>query len=242
VSYLQAKGGRAEKKRRTWDLEWPDGEVFSNIVFTGKDADDIPTARHLTLEDSRVRGLAMSLPRVARGQPIPSIVIPGVADEVTGFWSLWGITIRTDDWNQRRILAVFLHYDGRVLMPTARHIWNQLMTASPEIHGHLAGDPARDVFDQVMEVAEKQGKAIYDELAQIHQERLTRERDKGEYAFSARRRAVERIGLPQVRDHQLAILDREEREWRAQLERRAQVIPEMVPFLLIRLDGGSANG
>ena len=241
VSYLQANSGRAEKKRRTWDLEWPDGEVFSNIVFTGKDADDIPTARHLTLEDSRVRGLAMSLPRVAKGQPIPSILIPGVTDEVTGFWSLWGITIHTDDWNQRRILTVFLHDDGRVLVPTARHIWNQLLTVSPEVHGHLAGDPAYDAFDRVKEVAESQGKTIYDELVQIHRERLTRERDKGTYAFAARRRAVERIGLPQVRDHRLAILEREEREWFAQLERRAQIIPEMVPLLLIRLDGGGAN-
>ncbi len=241
VSYLQANSGRAEKKQRTWDLEWPAGEVFSNIVFTGKDADDIPSARHLTLEDSRVRGLAMSLPRVAKGQPIPSIVIPEVAVEVTGFWSLWGLTIHTDDWNQRRILAVFLHDDGRVLMPTARHIWNQLLTVSPRIQGHLAGDPAREAFDRVMEVAEKQGKTSYDELAQIHRERLTRERDKGTYAFAARRKAVERIGLPQVRDHRMAILDQEEREWYAQLERRAQVIPEMVPLLLIRLDGVDAN-
>ena len=251
VSYLQANSGRAEKKRCTWDLEWPDGEVFSNIVFTGKDADDMPTARHLTLEDSRVRGLAMSLPRVAKGQPIPSIVIPGVADEVTGFWSLWEITIHTDlpaeasaktgDWNQRRVIAVFLHDDGRVLMPTARHIWNQLLTVSPGIHGHLAGDLARDAFDRVMEVAEKQGKAIYDELVQIHRERLTRERDKGAYAFAARRRAVERIGLPQVRDHRLARLDREEREWHVQVERRAQIFPEMIPLLLIRLNGGGVN-
>ena len=241
VSYLQANDGRAEKKQHTWELEWPDGVVFSNIVFTVKETDDIPTARHLTLEDSRIRGLVMSLPRVAKGQPIPSIVIPGVADEATGFWSLWGITIHTDDWNQRRILAVFLHDDGRVLMPTARHIWNQLLSVSPGIHGHLAGDPARDAFDRVMKVAEKQGKSIYDELVQIHRERLTRERDKGTYAFAARRRAVERIGLPQVRDHRLAILDREEREWRAQLERRAQIIPEMVSLLLIRLDGGGAN-
>jgi len=241
VSYLQANSGRAEKKRHTWDLEWPDGEVFSNIVFTGKDADDIPTARHLTLENSRVRGLAISLPRVAKGQPIPSIVIPGVADEVTGFWSLWGITIHTDDWNQRRISAVFLHDDGRVLMPTARHIWNQLLTVSPKIQGHLAGDPAHDAFDRVKKVAEKQGKTTYDELVQIHRERLTRERDKGTYAFAARRRSVERIGLPQVQDHRLSILDREEREWFTQLERRSQIIPEMVPLLLIRLDGGVAN-
>ncbi|MDM8522963.1 helicase-related protein [Desulfococcaceae bacterium HSG8] len=242
VSYLQANSGRAEKKQGVWDLEWPDGEIFSNIVFIGKDAEDIPTARHLTLEDSRIRGLAMSLPRVAKGQPIPSVFIPGVADEVTGFWSLWGITIHTDDWNQQRILPVFLHDDGRVLMPSARHIWNQLLTVSPSIHGHLAGDPARNAFDQVMKVAEKQGKAIYDELAQIHRERLTRERDKKAYAFAARRRAVERIGLPQVRDHRLVLLDREEREWHAQLERRTQVIPEMVPLLLIHLERGSADG
>ncbi len=183
----------------------------------------------------------MSLPRLAKGQPIPSIVIPGVADEVTGFWSLWRITIHTDDWNQRQILAVFLHDDGRVLMPTARHIWNQLLTVSPEVHGHLSGNPARDAFGRVIEIAEKQGKTIYDELVQIHGERLTRERDKGTYAFTARRRAVERIGLPQVRGHRLAILDREEREWFAQLERRAQIIPEMVPLLLIRLDGRGAN-
>ena len=225
----------------TWDLEWPDGEAFSNIVFTGKGADDIPTAHHLTLEDSRVRGLTMRLPRVAKGQPIPSIVIPGIADEVMGFWSLWEITIHADDWNQRRILPVFLHDDGRVLMPTARHIWNQLLTVSPGIPGLLTGDFARDAFDRVMEVAEKQGKAIYDELVQIHRERLTRERGKGTYTFAARRRAVERIGLPQVRDHRLAGLDREEREWHVQVEGRAQIFPEMIPLLLIRLNGGGVN-
>ncbi len=105
----------------------------------------------------------------------------------------------------------------------------------------LTGDLARNAFDRVMEVAEKQGRAVYDELTQIHRERLTRESDKGAYAFAARRRAVERIGLPQVRDPRLAILDREEREWHTQLDRGAKVIPEMVPLLLIRLDGGGAN-
>ncbi|MEA3240145.1 MAG: helicase, partial [Pseudomonadota bacterium] len=216
-----------------WRLTWPDG-VVQKGSFT-RHSSLSPHYSKLGLEEPRIRGLAMSLPRVAKGQPIPSILIPGVTDEVTGFWSLWGITIHTDDWNQRRILAVFLHDDDRVLMPTARHIWNQLLTVSPKIQGHLVGDPAYDAFDRVEEVAESQGKTIYDELAQTHGERLTRERDKGAYAFAARRRAVERIGLPQVRDHRLAILEREEREWFGQLERRAQIIPEMVPVMIIRV-------
>ena len=125
--------------------------------------------------------------------------------------------------------------------PDHSHIWNQLLTVSPRIHRLLAGNSAHDAFNRVMEVAEKQGKAIYDEIVQIHQERLTRERDKGAYAFAARRIALERIELPQIRDHRLTILDREDREWRAQLERKAQIIPEMAPLLLIRLDGGCAN-
>ncbi len=41
VSYLQANGGRAEKKRRTWDLEWPDGEVFSAPVKDSVEGVDI---------------------------------------------------------------------------------------------------------------------------------------------------------------------------------------------------------
>ena len=55
VSYLKAHGGKAERKRRTWNLTWPDGEELTGIVFSRKEADQTPTARHLTLEDSRIR-------------------------------------------------------------------------------------------------------------------------------------------------------------------------------------------
>ncbi|HDL86309.1 MAG TPA: helicase, partial [Candidatus Acetothermia bacterium] len=43
VSYLKAHGGKAERKRRTWHLTWPDGEELTGIVFSGKEADQTPT-------------------------------------------------------------------------------------------------------------------------------------------------------------------------------------------------------
>mgnify|MGYP001580590569 CR=1 FL=1 len=76
----------------------------------------------------------------------------------------------------------------------------------------------------------------------MHQDRLTRERDKSEYAFAARRRTVERIGLPAVRYHRLAQLEREEQAWREQINRKAQVSPDLVPLLLLRLEGGTSGG
>jgi len=66
-------------------------------------------------------------------------------------------------------------------------------------------------------------------------QQLDRERDKGEYAFAARRRAIERIGLQQVRDYRVSQLAQKEKAWREQLEQAAEVSPELVPLLLIRI-------
>jgi hypothetical protein len=247
VSYLKAHGGKAERlaaeasaqagKRRTWNLTWPNGEKLSGIVFSGKEADQTPTARLLTLEDSRIRGLAMRLPRFAPGQPISIVTIPGISDEITGLWSLWRIGIATMDWNRHRIMPLFVGDGGKIFTPTARHLWDQLLSATPNVQGHLDMDESREAFDRLAEIAEEHGKFIYDELVQEHRSRLTREKEKGEYAFAARRKIIERVGLPQVRDHRLALLQQEELAWRDELERKARVYPEMVPLLVIRVEG-----
>jgi hypothetical protein len=67
---------------------------------------------------------------------------------------------------------------------------------------------------------------------------MTRERDKANYAFTARRKIVERIGLPQVRNHRLNLLAQEERSFQEQLTHKSHAYPEMVPLLLLRVEGG----
>ncbi|EFK08848.1 helicase C-terminal domain protein [delta proteobacterium NaphS2] len=238
VSYLSAHGGKAERNRRTWNLTWPDGEGINRVVFTGKEAEQTPTAWHLTLEDSRIRGLAMRLPRFAPGQPVSVVTIPEIPEEITGLWSLWRIGIATMDWNRHRIMPLFLADDGKIFTPTARHLWDRLLSVTPSVRGHLAIDDAGNAFDRLSQIAEEHGRSIYDELIQEHRSRLNREREKGEYAFTARRKIVERIGLPQVRDYRLNLLRQEERSWYEELERKAQVYPEMVPLLIIRVEGG----
>jgi len=238
VSYLQAHGGKAERKNGTWDLTWPEGERLTNVVFTRKEAEEKPSSRHLTLEDPKVRGLAMRLPPFAPGQPVPVITLPGLAPEIMGFWSLWRISISTTDGNRRRIMPLFLADNGRVFAPTARHIWDQLLVTEPTILRHLDTETSYQAFERVREAAEREGKNIYDELVQVHRERLAREREKGEYAFAARRKAIERIGLPQVRNHRLRVLEQEEKHFYEQLERRAQILPEIQPVLLLRVEEG----
>ena len=238
VSYLNAHGGKAERKRRTWYLTWPDGETIANVVFSGKEADQSPTARHLTLEDSRIRGLAMRLPRFVPGQPISVVTIPGITNEVTGLWSLWRIGITTMEWNRHRIMPLFIADGGKVFAPTARHLWDKLLGVMPNVRTHLEMDESKEAFDRLAGIAEEQGRTIYDELVQEHRSRLTREREKGEYAFAARRSVIERVGLLQVRDHRLNLLRQEEQTWNEDLKRKAQVYPEMMPLIVIRVEGG----
>jgi superfamily II DNA or RNA helicase len=238
VSYLNAHGGQAERKNQSWNLTWPDGETYENVVFTGKEAERLPAARHLTLEEPKVRGLAMRLPRFAPGQPVPIVSIPGLSEEVQGVWSLWRIAIATMEWNRRRIMPLFLADNGMVYMPTARHVWDQLLAASTQVRSILDAAVSQAAFAKLQNAAEEHGKPIYEALVQEHRVRIAREREKANYAFAARRRTVERIGLPQVRNYRLNLLAQEERSFQEQLDQKAHAYPEMVPLLVIRVEGG----
>ena len=237
VSYLKAHNGQAEKESQSWNLTWPDGETYENVVFTTKEAEKLPAARHLTLEEPKVRGLAMRLPRFAPGQPVPIVSIPGLSDEVRGFWSLWRIAVAAMEWNRRRIMPLFLADNGMVYMPTARHVWDQLLAASIEVRSVVDAAVSRTAFTKLQNAAEEHGKPIYGALVQEHRARIAREREKADYAFAARRKIVERIGLPQVRNYRRAILAREEKVFQEQLDEKAHVYPEMAPLLVIRLEG-----
>ena len=255
VSYLNAHGGQAERKGRTWKLTWPDGETYENVVFSGKEADRLPSARHLTLEEPKVRGLAMLLPRFAPGAPIPIVSIPGLSPEVQGFWSLWQVSVVSHDsrvssrWDgpvtldpgpetrHRRIMPLFLADSAMVYMPTARHVWDQLFAANVQVRAILDTAISQAAFAKLQSAAEEHGKPIYEALVQEHRCRIAREREKADYAFAVRRRNVERIGLPQVRNYRLKLLAQEERNFREQLNQKAHAYPDMVPLLVIRVEG-----
>ena len=51
VSYIEGRGGKAERRRHVWNLVWPTGEVVPEAVFTLHDAEAVPAAEHLTLDD-----------------------------------------------------------------------------------------------------------------------------------------------------------------------------------------------
>lgn len=240
VSHLQSQvnvGGRVERGEVGYDLRWPDGHEVTGVVFSREEA-ELAGAQLITLEDERVRGLISQLPVFAPGQPLPAVVLGGISDKVSGVWSLWRISLQTTHSRQQRALALFVSENGRVLAPTARTVWDKLIALEDEVRPvrpGLVDGAAMAAYEASRKAVEQQGAVVFDELLASHREAICRERKKGTHAFAARRRAIERLGLPQVRIHRLGVLATEEQDWSRELAAREAVLPELSAIVLVRI-------
>ncbi len=237
LNYLESSGGKVEKIDEGWKFQWPDGTKTPSAVFTLADANSHPAAVHLTLEEPLIRGIATRVPRFVPGQPIPCIEVSGVPREIRGYLSLWTVALRCGGWYKERILALFLHDDGRVLSPTARHLWMLLLEHTPHPHRYLKSDESDRVFADLTTTAEDHGRPLYEELLQSNHSRLKRERENKRDAFEGRRRAVKQIQLPAVRQHRLNEIAQDEIIWDSQSQSQDHVHPELVPRLILRVEG-----
>jgi hypothetical protein len=116
-----------------------------------------------------------------------------------------------------------------------------LLEDRPELEqiGTKSGPEVEAVFRRLRTEAERQGEDAFHELHARHQQRLKREREKGQYAFQVRRDALNRIGLLEVRQHRFKRLEEEKRTWADELRKREQVLPELRPIVLLRVEAGN---
>jgi superfamily II DNA or RNA helicase len=249
VGYLNSHGGVAIRKRSWWDLNWPDGQEQRKCVFSTREADRLTDATLLNLENNRVRGLALNLPQVAAGQPLPCVTVSGLPASITGLWGLLEIRLQAGMHQRsqslripmvrRGYVSVFLNEEGKLFLPTARHIWDALQTAEPQVLDTLGHDESAAAYESLQDAAEQAGRGLFDTLQQGHIASVAREEERGLVAFGSRRKAIERVGLPEVRRYRLARCDAEEAEWRNELQSARQIVPEIRPLLLMSITGGA---
>jgi superfamily II DNA or RNA helicase len=234
TSHVKAKGGKVEPKLAGYDLTWPDGTTMRDVCFNGHEAVEWGL-NHLSFRDERVRTLVEDVPVKSPSDDVPTVYMDGLPEGIAGYWGLYQVALRSGGKEQVRAMSLFCNDDGRTLLPTARLIWDKLIEASGQLTvGNV--ETAKGVWERLRAEAERQGLGLFEELRQQHQERLRREREKGEYAFEVRRKAINRIGLPEVRDYRLRRLEQEQREWAADLNAQETVLPELRAVLLLRVE------
>lgn len=251
VGYLNSHGGAASRKRSWWDLNWPDGQEHRKAVFSAREADRLTDATLLNLENSRVRGLALNLPQVAAGQLLPCVTVSGLPASISGLWGLFEIRLQAGMHQKTQLLripmvrrgyvSVFLSEEGKLFLPTARHIWDALQTAEAEVQATLGQDDSITAHERLQIAAEQAGQELFDALQQAHLASVAREEERGIVSFASRRKAIERVGLPEVRQFRLSRCDADESEWRHELQSARQIVPEIRSLLMLRIIKGGAQ-
>lgn len=235
TSGLIGRGGSAVKLGDAWQIKWLNGSESARVCFDARIAEHNPDLEWVTLEDPRARALISELPRYVTGQPIPVVNISGLPDTVTGVWSLWEISLCAEGFNRKKFLPIFINDEGRTFVPTAKRIWDLLLTEAIELNGASNTQDAEHWFDESFTAARVQGERLFAELLTEHLTRLSEERDRAKYAYDARYQAIGRIGLPAVREHRRKRLDSEFQTRMASLADAEVSVPDMNAVMMLRI-------
>jgi superfamily II DNA or RNA helicase len=232
---LAARGGSATKNGKAWRVRWADGSESAQVCFDARTADENPEIEWVTMEDARARAVISELPRFVAGQPLPVIRVTGLPDSVRGIWSLWEISLAAEGLSRKRYLPVFTNEDGRAFVPTAKRVWDLLLTETVEVHAVTGTEEAVKWFESALMAAKSQGERIFTELLDAHRTRLAEDCERANYAFEARQQAIGRIGLPAVREHRRKRLLHEHEAKLAALADAEASVPDLNAVMMVRV-------
>lgn len=239
VNGLPTLGGLARKASEAWQLSWPDGSQSPRSCFEALTAEQNPSFEWITLEDTRARSVISDLPRCVAGQLLPCVGLSGLPPTVQGVWSLWEIRINATStlecFNRRRFLPIFLTSDGRTFAPTARRIWDLLLTENVALESTASSEESTKWFEASLSAAKTQGATVFSELVGAHREWLDTEYERAQHAFEVRGQAIGRLGLPNVREHRRKRLEAEKEARMAALTDAESCMPELNAVILLSI-------
>jgi SNF2 family DNA or RNA helicase len=246
LSWLQLHGGAAQKKDDYWQIIWPDGKKDYPCTFYQNQQKTDTHCVLLSPEDARIRQMLSQGVFFAPTSPIPRIWLKSLPSNIQGLWALCEVQLHIAAIHKtsylripavrRDFFTIFLSNEGTIFLPTAQHIWDVLLSEPPQIHGYIEGHDAEDLWQSTWNALEKSGNDHYQMLIRAHKESMEQEEKRANIAFSARKKAIEALGLPEVRKYRLARLEEEMTQWRREFERAAQAIPEMKPLLIMKIE------
>ena len=234
-NYLDAFGGKYEAELDCLQIQWPGETQKRRYALPTRTGTPPPKTELLRLDHPKVRGILSRLPRYVPGMPIPALRFSSLPSGITGLWSLWEICIVTQDRQHRRMMPLFVHKDGRMLAPTARFLWEQLCLEPWRVADFPSAPLDEKAFAATETLASEQSHDLYLEMRQRHLNQLQLEKDKAEYSFRARRKLLQSIGLPEVREFRLRQLAQEEARHAEGMKRQSQVLPQLTPLLMLNI-------
>lgn len=247
ISYLHANNGTAKKLLDSWDLTWPDGTEYKNAVFTDFSKTQITGQMIMTPEEEHIMEIITNIPEYTPDTPVPMIKIPDLPGDLKGCWGLFEIgftyekeaenleTLRFIPAKKRKYLPVFISEDNIQYRQTAFFIWDCL-TAKFYDSTHLSDvTSSKRIYEKLISEARTIGESVFSDLKDEHMQQIQKEKYRAEIFFSSRKRAIDKIGLPQVRNFRQKELQSGAELWERQIKKAELIIPNLKPLIIIQI-------
>jgi len=224
IGHICNMGGKAEKRLDGWTLTWPDGVKYQAVVFTADESERFPYAKFLSIGDKKVQAALDDLNRHSYNLQIDFLRINGLPETVVGIWSLWRFRISTARKIKTRILPLFVHDNGKVFPSTAKAVWDALITNEFSVEKSTQDT---NIIDRLFPIAEKTFEGIYHEMMELCSSEHKAACDKKEHMFESKQRAINKIGIENIRESKLKKLIAEKESWRKKMDSTQHLLPEL---------------
>jgi superfamily II DNA or RNA helicase len=247
IAYLLAHGGKVVQHIGSYHITWPDGTEYADAVFSDTGTTPDTGAVSLTPDESHIKQIISDIPEWPPGAHIPEIQIPDLPGDVSGYWGLFAVgfsydkpsekseTLRHIPNEKHRYVPVFLSDNGSSYRQTARFIHDSLLTRYYTPTRITPQSDRKTAYDTLLKEAGHVGEDIFRNLQEHHQTAIRTEELRAERSFAARRKAIDQIGLGEVRSYRLRALTREINKWKNDIAAAQAVIPSLRPILLLRI-------
>ncbi|MCD6450382.1 MAG: DEAD/DEAH box helicase family protein [Thermotogaceae bacterium] len=224
ISYITAYGGKAAQIGDNWKIRYPETGREELITFDRNSKN--PDAKKITFNDPLVTNAIENLPELFGDFHVPVVSLDNVPKGLQGVWSLWKVVAKGKEWSKERVIPAFVNDEGKVFLNSAILVWDRLIEGRFKIMDYKS----IEAFEHQVE---KELRRNFENLkAEYLSEREKNKERKREW-FKIRRQMVERIGLPQVREHRLKQLKLEMESWESSLN--DEIYPELKLLLAIKV-------
>ena len=230
LSYVKHHGGKVSKGILGWNILWPDGTLMENVVFTSNRTSDSSTI--LGVDHPRIREIIELSHPVTHLKSSALVRVEEVPSEVSGLWSLWMLRIDFGKKTKVHYIPVFTSDDGKTYITTANRIWEKLSEGKFSIttgamrdsshHRSIVENFAQDIFE----------KDVFDE-----KQRIKSEYTRKIMAIEAKRKAIEKIGIKNIRKSRLKELEMERMKIDREYNLTEEPVPELYPILVLEVRG-----
>ncbi|MHB9129932.1 MAG: DEAD/DEAH box helicase [Armatimonadota bacterium] len=172
-------------------------------------------------------------PYYAPGTPVPSLRVDGLGFTVDGWFALWKVGIAEGLWRHQHVFAAFLTDGGDAYATTAQRIWDALATRSAEI-SHLGEYETYD-YATLEAYAQSEAGGLYERVLAGAKDRSRRRKIALDVSYLARRTALARIGIDNIREARRRELEAEYQRNKAQIEMATRALPDLQCLFLARV-------